>query len=158
MSKNTTITAEQAKRQQYLMANVLIEGNGCWTWTGASYGDGYGQARYEGTRQGAHVFALQAWHGPLKPGQQAGHVGCANSMCVNPHHLEPQTASKNQLEAQARRSERRVWTDADRAQAKADVLYGTGTFLEKAQRNRMSRTLARLVAKGQRWQDVEVSQ
>lgn len=142
-------------RRQYVMARVQIECNGCWTWTGGRAGDGYGDANFQGKRQGAHRFSYEAWNGPLALGMHAGHKhGCATPTCVNPEHLEPQSPSANSLEQVSRRHERRKRTPQDRAHAKADVLYGHGGYHAKAVRNGMSRTMARLIAKGVLWLDV----
>ena len=153
----TRISVDHAKRQ-YVMARVRIEPYGCWSWQGSRYGSGYGRAYWAGQAIGAHRFAYEAWHGPLGPKMQAGHkTGCSSPLCVNPDHLVPQSCSENITECAARRLERRQWTDVDRQTAKADVISGPGTDLEKAQRNGMSCTMARLIRYGRRWQNVEAA-
>lgn len=68
--------------------------DGCWMWMGGKTKGGYGVFRVgsilDGTRRqiGAHVFACELAHGPLKLGEEAHHV-CRNHACVRGDHLEP---------------------------------------------------------------------
>jgi hypothetical protein len=73
--------------------------NGCWLWTAADKGDGYGYF-YVGKVNGrvvlaeAHRFAYQLQHGPIPEGMPLDHV-CRVHQCVNPLHLRVVTHKQN---------------------------------------------------------------
>ena len=72
--------------------------SGCWLWTGAKTGSGYGQI----SRQGpgwrkthlAHRLAYEELVGPIPGDKEIDHL-CCNPVCVNPNHLEPVTHAEN---------------------------------------------------------------
>ena len=62
------------------------KGDGCWLWTGAKHGGGYG-AFWDGVRMvTAHRFAYELCVGPIPDGLYALHH-CDVRPCVNPEHL-----------------------------------------------------------------------
>ena len=71
---------------------------GCWAWTGADRGNGYGKFQVAGRPVLAHRFAYEAFVGPIPDGLQLDHL-CRNKACVNPSHLEPVTNRENALRA-----------------------------------------------------------
>lgn len=91
--------------------------NGCWVWTAATNGKGYGIFRggqgrdANGSRKWilAHRFAFELLRGAITS-PELDHR-CRNRPCVNPDHLEPVTHRENTLRGespvamQARRSE-----------------------------------------------------
>ena len=79
---------------------VKIAPSGCWRWQGRENG-GYPVTRIGRAEYGVHRLVLEAKHGkPL--GKQAAHHICANSICVNPDHLQPVTHRDNNAEMLAR--------------------------------------------------------
>jgi len=85
-----------------LKAKVAVDPKGCWVWQGRNKND-YPIATIKGESLGVHRVVLEAKHGkPL--GSQAAHHKCANSMCVNPDHLQPVTHRDNVAEMLARHS------------------------------------------------------
>lgn len=76
----------------------------CWLWTSTKGGSTstYGYFRV-GTKESdpkvmAHRFAHELWIGPIPEGFQVDHVkkvGCTNTLCVNPDHLEAVPQSEN---------------------------------------------------------------
>jgi hypothetical protein len=70
--------------------------SGCWLWTAATNGDGYGTFHLGGgdPMVGAHRFAYEALRGPIPPEMELDHL-CRNRLCVNPDHIELVTTQEN---------------------------------------------------------------
>lgn len=64
--------------------------DGCWNWTGALNGDGYGSFRVGAGTVKAHGFTWELANGPVPAGLELDHV-CRNRACVRPDHLEAVT-------------------------------------------------------------------
>lgn len=73
---------------------------GCWVWQRQSK-EGYAVGRIGRKSVQMHRVALEAKHG-ASLGTQAAHHVCANTLCVNPEHLQPVTAAQNTAEMLAR--------------------------------------------------------
>ena len=67
---------------------------GCWEWSGALDGGGYGLFTFEGRQQGAHRVSLSLCGLVVPEGCQVDHR-CHNRRCVNPSHLRVVTAKQN---------------------------------------------------------------
>jgi len=73
--------------------------SGCWLWTGAENGQGYGVIGPGGcSRKNPHVMAHRLSHemfkGAIPDGYVVDHL-CRNPSCVNPDHLEAVTEKVN---------------------------------------------------------------
>lgn len=80
-------------------AKVQIDGAGCWRWSGATDGKGYGKIGNKMVRNSpmfAHRVAYEALVGPIPDGLVMDHL-CRVCCCVNPVHLEPVTQRENLL-------------------------------------------------------------
>jgi hypothetical protein len=64
--------------------------DGCWIWSGAFNGGGYGCFG----RALAHRYAYELCMGPIPEGLDLDHL-CRVRKCVNPAHLEPVTRAEN---------------------------------------------------------------
>ena len=61
-------------------------GDGCWLWTAARFGTGYGAIRIDGVTVKAHRFSYELHFGPIPPGMFVCHR-CDVPLCVSPEHL-----------------------------------------------------------------------
>lgn len=61
--------------------------DGCWLWTAASTGRGYGVIQREGRARVAHRVAWELTNGPIPEGLMVRHR-CDVRLCVRPDHLE----------------------------------------------------------------------
>lgn len=86
-----------------IRADSILDDNGCWVWGKGMDRSGYPTAESRGKRLYVHRIALEAKLGKSLGSQQSHHV-CANSLCVNPDHLQPATYAENIAEMKARHS------------------------------------------------------
>lgn len=68
--------------------------DGCWLWTAAKTGNGYGKIWYLGRLRPAHRVAYELMVGPIEDGLHIDHL-CRTPACINPEHLEPVTPAEN---------------------------------------------------------------
>lgn len=89
--------------EQYIHERVdVIEGH--WIWKLAPNNRGYGQARENGERIGAHVLSYKTFKGDIPDGWLVDHAkGCPRN-CVNPTHLKAVPRSMNRLLVMRRRT------------------------------------------------------
>lgn len=80
--------------------------DGCWNWTAALNGRGYGQIKISGTRKNttAHRMSYEMHYGAIRDGLWVLHK-CDNPRCVNPDHLFLGNAAVNvaDMDAKGRR-------------------------------------------------------
>lgn len=79
---------------------VIDHTTGCWLWTAAQDGHGYGQISVNGRPDKAHRLAYRIYMGEIPVGLCIDHL-CRTRLCVNPEHLEPVTLAENTLRQQA---------------------------------------------------------
>lgn len=81
-----------------LMGKFEPEPNsGCWLWTAAVAGSGYGHiGNRPGGNKSAHRAMYELLVGPIPDGLELDHL-CRVRICVNPAHLEPVTRYTNML-------------------------------------------------------------
>lgn len=74
---------------------------GCWNWTRATNGSGYGMLTVAGRMVYAHRLAYELSRGPVPDGLHVIH-SCDNPLCINPDHLSVGTRSQNMKECSER--------------------------------------------------------
>ena len=84
-----------------IFEKVRKTGSGCWLWTGATDGNGYGRIflrRNDGkaTYESVHRLMYMLFRGPIPEGTEPDHT-CRVRACVNPGHLEAVTHKVNVL-------------------------------------------------------------
>jgi len=74
----------------------VVNDDGCWVWTGATNGIGYGKLRVDGRIIYAHRAMYEREVGAIPEGLELDHL-CRVALCINPGHLEPVTCRINLL-------------------------------------------------------------
>ena len=69
---------------------------GCWLWTRAATGRGYGAVRIRRQWTQAHRASWTALRGPIPSGLVIDHL-CRTPLCVNPEHMRVVTQRENTL-------------------------------------------------------------
>ena len=80
-----------------LYERYRIDESGCWIWTGAITGAGYGECKVNSKPVYAHRYFYEFYHSTrIPPGMHLDHL-CERKRCVNPRHLEIVTPKENFL-------------------------------------------------------------
>lgn len=74
---------------------VIDEITGCWNWTKAKIGKGYGNFCLNfSTRKLSHIYTYERKYGKIPAGLVMHHI-CENKGCCNPDHVIPKTNAEN---------------------------------------------------------------
>lgn len=77
----------------------------CWIWQGAVQSAGYGHAKFDDGDRLVHREIYESIVGPIPPDLELDHR-CRQTLCCNPHHLEPVTHAVNARRGRAGEHER----------------------------------------------------
>lgn len=95
--------AEAAKPlETRLVERRRITERGCWEWTGAVTGHGYGRMSWNNHVERTHRLAAVCWMGFDLESDQVVRHKCDNPPCFNPEHLEFGTQHDNVLDMHER--------------------------------------------------------
>lgn len=133
---------------------------GCWLWTGAQTGEGYGQVMFDGRRQVAHRVSARIFLGGIPAGMFVLHR-CDTPACVNPSHLFFGTLSDNSCDRERKgrgvdnRGEshpKAILTD----EAVRYILASNETASDLANRFRVNRETIYTVRHRRTWRHVQI--
>lgn len=117
---------------------ISIEASGCWLWTGARSGSGYGNLWANGRNALAHRVVWESLVGPIPPGLTLDHL-CRNQLCVNPDHLEVVTTKVNTMRGTSFAAVNARKTQCPRGhpyEGKNLIRYGNGRFCRACAQDR----------------------
>lgn len=132
------------------------DATGCWIWTAATMGSGYGVVRHHGHLTGAHRVSWELRNGLIPEGAVILHR-CDNPPCVNPDHLSVGTHADNMadMKAKGRQGRAKLTPDDVRAIRQAFIrgsrLFGVRGL---ARRFGVSRRAIDFVVRGESWTQV----
>lgn len=120
------------------LAKVIPEPNsGCWLWTGAVTGNGYG-GFHDGERMvGPHHYSWRLHCGEIPDGMYVCHR-CDTPLCVNPDHLFLGTPKDNQQDRTRKGRAMRTHAWVHPEELKAKIRADTRTYREIAEAHGVS--------------------
>lgn len=90
------VEGPEALRERFESKFIPEPNSGCWLWTEALKGKGYGGFYLAGKDARAHRVSYELYVGAIPCGLTIDHL-CRNKSCVNPDHLEAVTNRENVL-------------------------------------------------------------
>jgi len=96
-----TVHTSDSDIEKLLLSKREITSYGCWLWTGAVTGNGYGTVQIDTVQLGVHSVAARLWLKDYNPDLWTLHK-CDIKRCFNPDHLFQGNNRTNQLDAVAK--------------------------------------------------------
>lgn len=96
MTFDEWVLAVKAEFPERWISKIQVDPNGCWIWTAARDGQGYGATKVKGRMVGAHRAIYEHLVGRIPEGLHCDHL-CRVRICVNPSHIEIVSCQENVL-------------------------------------------------------------
>lgn len=109
-------TVRRSNPMDRFFGNIEIADDGCWMWTGAVRGDGYGQMKIHVKPIAMHRYSWELFRGEIPEGKLVLHK-CDVPLCVNPSHLFVGT-NKDNMDDMARKGRRNAPKGSGHVQSK----------------------------------------
>ncbi len=140
-------------------AKYRVDASGCWLWTAAKAGHGYGAFCIDGRQGYAHRFSYMHHVGPIPASLHVLHR-CDVPSCVNPDHLFVGTVVDNSDDKIAKGRQARGSKHGHSKISLADVMRARAlrasgaTMLAIARSIGVCRQQAARIVRGERWRHV----
>lgn len=132
-------------------------GDGCWEWTAANDGRGYGHINVGGVILKAYRVAYELENGPIPSGVEICHK-CDNPKCVRPSHLFEGTHRENMIDGAIKgrmnpgeKNGMAKLKDEEVIEIAKCIASGSVPFDVLAEKHNVSRTCITDIAKRRRW-------
>jgi hypothetical protein len=147
------------KAEARLLSRRSVEpSTGCWLYSGALTGNGYGHISYRGEAEYTHRVAGVLFLGlELTSGEFVLHR-CDTPACFNPDHLFIGTQQENMRDAAQKGRMTGKKLDADEVRKIKYLLGGGSTYRELARSFNVSTTAIGQIARGETWKTVSLRQ
>lgn len=161
MAHSKLTSRERKARAVIVFWKKVDKSGGCWIWTGAKTGRGYGVIRADYVTHLAHRYSYHLAFGEIPEGLHVCHH-CDNPPCVNPEHLFLGTSKDNMQDAKMKgrttlgeKNGRSKLTEEDVLEIIRLKIVDGMKSVDIAQSYGIGRTYVDIIVRGERWSHLE---